>query len=79
MLSMDASLQLLLRLENMTIVLMMMPGDFASSHISPAVLAAFRAAGLKYAIIPGGLRLFIQSINVALASFYREEHHKLFV
>ena len=54
--------------------------DSASSHISPLVLAAFRAADLKYAIIPRGLTMFIQSIDVALAlalaSFYPEEHHK---
>mmetsp|Transcript_142919 Transcript_142919/g.249339 ORF Transcript_142919/g.249339 Transcript_142919/m.249339 type:complete len:174 (-) Transcript_142919:176-697(-) len=38
-----------------------------------------RAAGLRYAIILGGLIMFVQSIDVALASIFREEHYKLYV
>ena len=53
--------------------------DSASAHISKTVLAAFRAAGLKYAIIPGGLTMFIQAIDVALAALYRTEHHRLYM
>ena len=42
--------------------------DSANSHLSFAVLVAFRATTLKYAIILGGLTMFIQSIDVAPAS-----------
>ena len=50
--------------------------DSASAHISPVVLATFRVAGVKYAIIPGGLISFIQAIDVALAALYRACHHQ---
>ena len=51
----------------------------ASAHISPAVLAAFCVAGVKYAIIPGGLTSFIQAIDLALAALYRACHHQLYM
>ena len=51
--------------------------DSASAHIPPAVLNAFCRAGLRYAIIPGGLTMYIQAIDVALVALYREEHHAL--
>ena len=45
--------------------------DSASAHISPTVLKAFQLAGVHYAVIPGGLTMFVQSIDVSLASKYR--------
>ena len=53
--------------------------DSATAHISPAVLNAFCRAGLPYAIIPGGLTMFIQAIDVAQVAVYREEHHALYL
>ena len=53
--------------------------DSASAHISPAVLNAFRQAGIWYAIILGGLTMYIQAIDVALVTLYREEHHALYM
>ena len=47
--------------------------------ISPAVLNAFHRAGLRYAIIPGGLTIFIQAIDVAPVALYREEHDALYM
>ena len=53
--------------------------DLASAHISQAVLQALRHCGLRYAVIPGGLAMFIQSIDTALAALYRSAHHRLYV
>ena len=53
--------------------------DSASAHISQAVLQALRHCGLRYAVIPGGLTMFIQSIDTALAALYRSAHHRLYV
>ena len=53
--------------------------DSATAHITPAVLNTFRRAGLRYAIIPGGLTMFIQAIDVALMALCREEHHALYM
>lgn len=52
--------------------------DSASSHISKTVINSFHKAGCYCAVIPGGLTMFVQSIDVALASKYREEHHRLY-
>ena len=52
--------------------------DSASAHISVAVLVALRVAGLRYAVIPGGLTMFVQSIDTALAALYRTAHHRLY-
>ena len=52
--------------------------DSASAHLSTLVLSAFRAVGLRYAIIPGGLTCFIQAIDVSFASHYRQCHHELY-
>ena len=51
--------------------------DSASAHLSPIVLNAFRRAGTRYGIIPGGLSMYIQAIDVASVAMYREEHHAL--
>ena len=53
--------------------------DSASSHLTAPVLAAFRNAGLRYAIIPGGLTSFIQSIDVVLAAVHRDIHYALYM
>ena len=53
--------------------------DSATTHTYSAVLAAFRHVGLRYAIIPGGLTMFGQSIDTALAALYRTGHHHLHV
>lgn len=45
--------------------------DSASAHISAPVLKAFHKGGCHCAVIPGGLTMFVQSIDVALASRYR--------
>ena len=42
--------------------------DSASAHLSEEVLAAFRAAGLRFAIIPGGLTCFIHAYPIAVGS-----------
>ena len=44
-----------------------------------SLLAALQAAGLKYAIIPGGLTMFIQAIDGALAALYKAEHHSFYM
>ena len=43
-----------------------------------AILAALGVAGLWYAVIPGGLTMFVQSIDTALAALYRTAHHRLY-
>ena len=53
--------------------------DSASAHISQAVLQALRHCGLRYAVIPRGLTMFIQSIDAALAALYRSAHHRSYV
>ena len=53
--------------------------DSASAHISAPVLAAFRAAGLSCAVIPGGLTFFIQAVDVFLTFLYRTCHHQLYL
>ena len=50
-----------------------------SAHISQAVPQALRNCGLRYVVIPGGLTMFIQSIDTALAALYRSAHHRLHV
>ena len=53
--------------------------DSASAHILQAVLHAMRRCGLRYVVIPGGLTMFIQSIDTPLAALYHVAHHKLYV
>ena len=53
--------------------------DSASAHISPLVLLALRLAGFRYAVILGGLTMFVRSIDTALAALYRTAHHRLYM
>lgn len=45
--------------------------DSASAHLSPSVLRAFRTGGCHCAVIPGGLTMFIQAIDISFAAKYR--------
>ena len=51
--------------------------DSASAHISPLVLSALE--GLRYAVIPGGLAMFVKNIDTALTALYRSAHHRLYL
>jgi hypothetical protein len=51
--------------------------DSASAHLSNSVLKAFQRIGCHYAVIPGGLTMFVQSIDTALASKYRTKKSAL--
>ena len=51
----------------------------ASAHISQLVFQALKQCGIRYAVILGGLTMFIQSIDTALAALYRTPHHNMYV
>ena len=43
------------------------------------MLSTIKLGGLLYAVILGGLTMFVQSIGTAVAALYRGAHHSLFV
>ena len=43
------------------------------------ILTAFRRAGIRYAIGPGVLPMYVQAIDVAMVALSREEKHALYV
>ena len=71
-------------LVNMPVVMLLSPNLLmglasADAHVSQPVLHAMRRCGRKYAVIPGGLTMFIQSIHTALAALYCVAHHTSYV
>ena len=53
--------------------------DSASARLSKTVFAAFRPAGLKYAVIPGALAACVQAIGGALAAMHRAERQSVYI